>query len=159
LFLLLFYFIIFYFVRWLFPTHEIGKNPHAQALNQHEIDEFRSSDILRNRLITSYELMLDFYGMKLDRDSGKVDRNQDNYQVRYKHLNTSTRSHQCITRILVCLGLLHLEHYKAPLLHHIINELRELLFSRTIEMALKQFWIPTLQIPKDLATMLMLIGE
>jgi hypothetical protein len=146
LFFFLFFFFFLFYDRWLFPNQDIGQNGFAQPLYKHEIEEFHSSNTFRDRLIKSYELMLDFYGMRLsNRESGEIVRNQDNYKARYYLLNNSNRSHRCITRILVCLGKLYLEHYQLPLLEHILHEVKEgLLRADTVGESLRNYWIPTL---------------
>jgi hypothetical protein len=74
------------FIQWLFPIREQGMNYSAQPLQLHEIAAMRSDPAIINRVYTSYELMLDFYGLALlDRDSGRLGRTT-NYQERYEHL-------------------------------------------------------------------------
>ena len=41
---------------------------------------------LRNNVLKAFEMMLDFYGMKLDLKEEKITR-ADNWQERYEHLN------------------------------------------------------------------------
>ena len=38
------------------------------------------------RVLRSYEMMLDFYGMELDKETGKISRAQ-NWKDRFPHLN------------------------------------------------------------------------
>ncbi|KAL7843580.1 hypothetical protein AOLI_G00250920 [Acnodon oligacanthus] len=61
---------------------------------------FREDDQQKRRLLESYRLMLDFYGIKL--------------------LDESTDLR--ITRILKCLGILGFERYQAPLVHFFLTE-------------------------------------
>ena len=59
----------------------------AQKLKQHEIDAIKSSDVLKQRFITSYRLMLDFFGIHLiDETVGSLKR-ADNWEERFSHLN------------------------------------------------------------------------
>lgn len=71
----------------LFPIRERGMNWHSQELQLHEVkvrcygtamptmltplpvQAILSDEEARRRLMTSYELMLDFYGMKIQKDS------------------------------------------------------------------------------------------
>jgi len=74
----------------------------------------------------SYEMMLDFYGMRLkDKETGEVER-ANNWKERFQHLNHFMHNYLRITRILKCLGEMQLEHLKAPFvqffLHEIISE-------------------------------------
>ncbi len=48
----------------------------------------KNNQAIRNRLLKSFELMLDFYGMKIsDRNTGEIMRD-DNYKKRYLNLKT-----------------------------------------------------------------------
>lgn len=59
------------YIQWLFPIREDGMNHYADQLQLHEAKAISSDPILQGRIITSYELMLDFYGIKLaDRKTG-----------------------------------------------------------------------------------------
>jgi len=108
-----------------FPIREDGLNHHAQRLQLHEAKAIASDPILRDRVITSYELMLDFYGMKLaDREKGILARG-DNWKQRYSHLNRSFHNYLRITRILKCFGEVGLEHFKIHFCRHILKEIYE----------------------------------
>lgn len=59
------------YIQWLFPIREDGLNSYAQRLQLHEAKAIAADPVLQGRIIKSYELMLDFYGMKLtDRATG-----------------------------------------------------------------------------------------
>eukprot|EP00051_Salpingoeca_urceolata_P009941 m.120738 g.120738 ORF g.120738 m.120738 type:complete len:225 (-) comp16515_c0_seq3:270-944(-) len=86
------------YIQWLFPIREQGMNSHAQPLQRHELEFIR--DHQQARVVRSYELMLDFYGMRLkDRDTGEIERS-DNWVRCYHNLNTSGHNYLRITRIL-----------------------------------------------------------
>lgn len=54
---------------------------------QHLWQEFRKDEEVKRRLLTSYKLMLDFYGIKLvDEETGDVERAL-NWEERFKNLN------------------------------------------------------------------------
>lgn len=53
------------FIQWLFPIRERGLNWEAQELNQTEIEDICANKEAHCRVLKSYKLMLDFYGMKL----------------------------------------------------------------------------------------------
>jgi len=113
------------YIQWLFPIREDGLNHHAQRLQLHEAKSIASDPILQGRIITSYELMLDFYGMKLvDRKTGAIERG-DNWKSRYAHLNRSFHNYLRITRILKCLGEVGLEHFKIHFVKHVLKEIYE----------------------------------
>ena len=58
-----------------FPIREYGMNYDSQPLQTHEIESMKADPIILKRVIRSYQLMLDFYGMHLvSRETGLVDR-------------------------------------------------------------------------------------
>ncbi|XP_004841081.1 opioid growth factor receptor isoform X2 [Heterocephalus glaber] len=110
------------YIQWLFPLREPGVNWHAKPLTLKEVEAFKSSKEVRERLIRAYELMLGFYGIQLeDRDTGAVCRAQ-NYYKRFQNLNWRSHNNLRITRILKSLGELGLEHYQAPLARFFLEE-------------------------------------
>ncbi|XP_012972145.1 opioid growth factor receptor isoform X2 [Mesocricetus auratus] len=110
------------YIQWLFPLREPGVNWHAKPLTLKEVEAFKSSEEVRERLVRSYELMLGFYGIQLeDRATGAVCRAQ-NFQPRFHNLNSHSHNNLRITRILKSLGELGLEHYQAPLVRFFLEE-------------------------------------
>ncbi|XP_010636182.3 opioid growth factor receptor [Fukomys damarensis] len=110
------------YIQWLFPLREPGVNWHAKPLTLREVEAFKSSTEVQERLIRAYELMLGFYGIQLeDRDTGAVCRAQ-NYHKRFQNLNWRSHNNLRITRILKSLGELGLEHYQAPLARFFLEE-------------------------------------
>jgi hypothetical protein len=64
------------FFPGLFPIREGGLNFSAQPLSKFEASQFRKNPEIMKRIIKSYELMLDFYGIVLkDRTTGALARN------------------------------------------------------------------------------------
>ncbi|XP_027275701.1 opioid growth factor receptor isoform X2 [Cricetulus griseus] len=110
------------YIQWLFPLREPGVNWHAKPLTLKEVEAFKSSEEVKERLVRAYELMLGFYGIQLeDRDTGAVCRAQ-NFQPRFHNLNSHSHNNLRITRILKSLGELGLEHYQAPLVRFFLEE-------------------------------------
>ncbi|KAG7229636.1 hypothetical protein INR49_012680 [Caranx melampygus] len=110
------------FIQWLFPLQEPGMNYEASTLTKEEIEEFCKSSIAKENLLKSYELMLDFYGIKLyDKETGAV-KKASNWRQRFSNLNSRTHNNLRITRILKCLGTLGYPHYQAPLVHFFLEE-------------------------------------
>ncbi|XP_048193170.1 LOW QUALITY PROTEIN: opioid growth factor receptor [Perognathus longimembris pacificus] len=110
------------YIQWLFPLREPGVNWHAKPLTLKEVQAFKSSKEVRERLIRAYELMLGFYGIQLeDRGTGAV-RRAHNYQQRFQNLNCRSHNNLRITRILKSLGELGLEHFQAPLVRFFLEE-------------------------------------
>ena len=64
----------------------------AKPLQPHERDTMRADPAVIARVIKSYELMLDFYGMQLlDQDTGLLSRSLPprNYAARYTNLRST----------------------------------------------------------------------
>ena len=58
-----------------FPIREYGMNFNSQPLQTHEIESMKADPVILERVIRSYQLMLDFYGMHLvSEETGLVDR-------------------------------------------------------------------------------------
>ncbi|XP_031997900.2 opioid growth factor receptor isoform X1 [Hylobates moloch] len=110
------------YIQWLFPLREPGVNWHAKPLTLREVEVFKSSQEIQERLVRAYELMLGFYGIRLeDRGTGTVGRAQ-NYQKRFQNLNWRSHNNLRITRILKSLGELGLERFQAPLVRFFLEE-------------------------------------
>jgi len=111
---------------------------------------FRQSTEMQTRLIESYKIMLDFYGMKLvDVATGEVERSES-FEDRYKNLDWSSHNYLRITRILKCLGICGLEYLKKPLIKHFLNEVLANNQIPNIIESLFKYWIPTLRCETDL---------
>ncbi|XP_016299163.1 opioid growth factor receptor-like protein 1 isoform X1 [Sinocyclocheilus anshuiensis] len=110
------------YIQWLFPIQEPGVNWRAHVLSKKEIKLFRKDKEAKSKLVQSYKLMLDFYGICLvDESTGEVAR-APNWEDRFRNLNRHTHNNLRITRILKCLGTLGLKHYQAPLVKFFLNE-------------------------------------
>ncbi|XP_074533504.1 uncharacterized protein LOC141796342 isoform X2 [Halichoeres trimaculatus] len=109
------------FIQWLFPLPEPGMNYEATPLTREEIKEFCNNSTAKANLLKSYKLMLDFYGIKLDEKTGKVER-ASNWRERFSNLNSHTHNNLRITRILKCLGILGFARYQAPLVRFFLEE-------------------------------------
>ncbi|KAL8562015.1 hypothetical protein ACOMHN_001341 [Nucella lapillus] len=133
------------YIQWLFPIRESGMNLHAQELQLHEAEAIRGDPKTRERFLQSYQMMLYFYGLRLDdKKTGSVVR-ADNWKSRFKHLNHSMHNYLRITRILKCLGEMGFEHYKRPLLELLLHEATD---TRTLDRTLDSccsYWIGTLR--------------
>ncbi|XP_058228847.1 opioid growth factor receptor-like protein 1 isoform X1 [Hemibagrus wyckioides] len=110
------------FIQWIFPIQEKGMNYASRELSLTEIKMFREDEEMKKRLLESYKLMLDFYGIQLvNEETGEVKRAK-NWSERFENLNRNTHNNLRITRILKCLGLLGFQHYQAPLVHFFLEE-------------------------------------
>ena len=69
-----------------FPIREYGLNYSAQPLQEHEIKAMMKDETIMQRVLASYKLMLDFYGMRLeDEATGLISRSKD-YAAQYRNL-------------------------------------------------------------------------
>lgn len=109
------------YIQWLFPIQERGVNWDAHVLTKKEIKAFRKDEEAKRKLVKSYELMLDFYGIRLVNETGEVKRAR-NWEERFSNLNRYTHNNLRITRILKCLGTLGLQRYQAPLVKFFLHE-------------------------------------
>ncbi|EGN98337.1 hypothetical protein SERLA73DRAFT_183289 [Serpula lacrymans var. lacrymans S7.3] len=116
------------FIQWLFPIQEGGMNYEAQVLQPHEIAKMKADPVILGRILSSYKLMLDFYGMRLvSPETGLLGRSipPRNYAPRYKNLIRSSHNNLRITRILKCLSEFGFEYLNAGFLLHVLNEQSE----------------------------------
>ncbi|XP_036839309.1 opioid growth factor receptor-like isoform X2 [Oncorhynchus mykiss] len=110
------------YIQWLFPLQEPGMNYQAKELTKKEIEAFLEDGTAKQRLVASYKLMLDFYGIELSNDiTGEVKR-ANNWRERFDNLETNTHNNLRITRILKCLGTLGFPHYQAPLVRFFLEQ-------------------------------------
>jgi hypothetical protein len=151
----------------------------SQPLQRHEIRLMRAEPTIIQRVLQSYRLMLDFYGMRLvSADTGLIERvlPPRNYEARYQNLlresrnglpeNThshplpplrcrsgSTHNNLRITRILKCLSELGLERLNAGFLLHVLSEQSEEreLDSRTIRSSMDRWWAHCVRDPDERA--------
>ncbi|KAG8934025.1 hypothetical protein FRC03_007006 [Tulasnella sp. 419] len=101
------------FNQWLFPIQEHGVNPRSQPLQKHERDQMRADSKILQRVLTSYRLMLDFYGMELVNEETGLLKRSENFSERYKNLMRSTHNYLRISRMLKSLSELGHERMNA----------------------------------------------
>jgi hypothetical protein len=109
----------------------------------------RSDPQAQRRLLTSYQIMLDFYGMRLaDETLGFVVRHS-NYSQRYSNLNYSSHNYLRITRILKCLAEFGRPSLQLGFLLHIVRELTTGQLHSGVAKSAVNYWIPVLQSSED----------
>eukprot|EP01088_Endostelium_zonatum_P006336 TRINITY_DN18454_c0_g1_i1.p1 TRINITY_DN18454_c0_g1~~TRINITY_DN18454_c0_g1_i1.p1 ORF type:complete len:293 (-),score=74.70 TRINITY_DN18454_c0_g1_i1:71-949(-) len=134
------------YIQWLFPIREHGMNSQSEPLQMHEIETIKADPVAKARVLKSYKLMLDFYGMRLrDDNTGEVERNPSNWKDRYENLNTSGHNYLRITRILKSLGELGYEHVKVKWIEFFIQEVYENRQLRNIKSSLENYFVGTLR--------------
>ncbi|TFK52453.1 hypothetical protein OE88DRAFT_1657728 [Heliocybe sulcata] len=127
-----------------FPIREYGMNYESQPLQWHEIESMRNEASITSRVVQSYRLMLDFYGMRLEsEETGLLSRSSPSgFAPRYANLVRSGHNNLRISRILKCLSELGLERLNAGFLLHVLNEQSEhgYLSSSMIESSMDRWW-------------------
>lgn len=112
------------YIQWIFPNSTRSRfNPDAEILSPKEAKIFMEDIEIANRLVCAYELMLDFYGMKLDRKTGKISRSE-NWNDRYiLTLIEAPHNHLRITRIMHCLVETGFSRYSEKLSEFLLAEI------------------------------------
>jgi hypothetical protein len=129
------------------------------AVTLRERAALRSDPHAQRRLLTSYQIMLDFYGMRLaDETLGFVVRHS-NYVQRYSNLNYSSHNYLRITRILKCLAEFGRPSLQLGFLLHIVRELTTGQLHSGVAKSAVNYWIPVLQSAEDRARLQSVMDE
>ena len=107
------------YIQWLFPLPEpSGANASAPLLSQEDIASFEREELLRDTLLRSFELMLQFYGLALDvhGDDADIRRTSSFAERRQVWLTSGNHNFLRISRILRSVSLLGLRSHAAALL-------------------------------------------
>jgi len=133
------------FIQWLFPIQEYGMNYQSQPLQRHEIEAMRADPEVVSRVLRSYRMMLDFYGMNLDSpETGLLSRSvpESRCKERYRNLVRSSHNYLRISRIMKSLSEMGLERLNAGFLLHVLNEQSEhnQLNSSTLRSSMDRWW-------------------
>jgi hypothetical protein len=142
------------YIQWLFPIKaESAFNEYSKPLSTEEQLWFinavvtpsnTQAQLIKDRVIRSYRMMLDFYGMELvDEENGIIQRS-DQYLNRFKHLNNSYHNFLRISRILQFLGLVGLEHYKLQFIGFMMQEMFIHGNITNAQSSCIHYWLPTL---------------
>jgi hypothetical protein len=113
------------YVQWLFPNfYGSAFNGKAAKLGSEEAKIFRENIEISKRLVKSYEMMYNFYGMKIvNKQTGEVARS-DKYEERYhKTLITSLHNHLRIRRILTHMNVVGFRKYAIELVKFFETEI------------------------------------
>lgn len=137
------------YMPWLFPTRSKSTNPACQQLQLHEAQSMKQDPAVQSRLLQSYKMMLDFFGLKLlDEANGAVEK-APHWEIRFLNLNRSLHNSMRITRILKSLGEVGLEHLKYPLVEFLLKQvLKEQTLFR-LQDSLLTYWVQTLRSDND----------
>jgi len=92
------------YIQVLFPNREQSQfNASAPLLDQATIDAFLRDEQLRANLATSLDVMLRFYGLEFQAESGEVVKRPDFHERARNWINPYNHNYLRITRILKCL--------------------------------------------------------
>eukprot|EP01117_Protostelium_nocturnum_P010222 TRINITY_DN3665_c0_g1_i1.p1 TRINITY_DN3665_c0_g1~~TRINITY_DN3665_c0_g1_i1.p1 ORF type:complete len:440 (-),score=190.13 TRINITY_DN3665_c0_g1_i1:42-1250(-) len=138
------------YIQWLFPLFEGGgMNYQSKALKKEEARLMREDLSIAKRIIKSYQLMLDFYGIRLaDLSTGRLERNV-NWKDRFRNLNSNTHNNLRINRIITSLGHLGFQKWKKPLVSFFENEIVKNNLLPNCKRSLKDFWVEALDVDSD----------
>jgi hypothetical protein len=98
------------YIQWLFPLREASHfNLRAPMLKEEDIIAFHKDKNLRDKLLVSFDLMLNFYGFER---KGLFVSCSDDWDIKSNNwLSIGNHNFLRITRILSCLSLLGLQEY------------------------------------------------
>jgi len=135
------------YIQWLFPLFEGGgMNSQSDPLNKAEAKLMRKDMEISSRIVKSYKMMLDFYGIVLvDELTGRVERGA-NWKNRYDNLNRHHHNFLRISRIIQSLGHLGFSRYKKPFLDFLEKEILENDQIPWAKSSLKNYWLPQLDV-------------
>jgi hypothetical protein len=90
------------YIQWLFPVFEnSGLNWDSDALGKSEARLMRRDPEIAKRIVKSYQMMLNFYGMELSEPKVGLIVRSNHWQERYKHLNSSFHNYLRISTFVV----------------------------------------------------------
>lgn len=114
----------------------------SSALSKAEAALIRQSVEASFRVVRSYKLMLNFYGIRLaDMETGEVERQPDHWEGRFLNLRMNSHNFLRINRILASLGHLGFHKYRRPLIEFFQTEVRAPdSIIATCEYSLANFW-------------------
>lgn len=136
------------YIQWLFPLPETSSfNHHAVPLTPKEAKQIYDDPGTRARVVMSYRLMLDFYGMLLiNEKSGQIKRSAL-FKDRFYVLKRSPHNIYRISRIIKSLGHLGFHGYQAPLVMFLLHEIFETREISGVSNGSIQHWIQAIGNP------------
>ena len=131
------------YIQWMFPL-DVRSFHHpfaAPALKENELEIAKMDEIIQRNMIRSFQRMLEFYGLRLNAEENKIEKN-NSFEERSKvWLVVKNHNHLRLTRIIKSLRLLGLETYAEMLLDFLIELVSEVdcftKITRSIWMELK----------------------
>jgi len=102
------------YIQWLFPLREFSSfNPDAPILTTKEVEIFKKNIQLQDRLLNSFDLMLNFYGYSRVGNGNNVHIvSGENFDIRIRNwITPNNHNFLRITRILKSLSILGIPGY------------------------------------------------
>ena len=137
------------YIQWLFPLSEKSHfNSYAPIVNEQVIETFRKNPLLQQNLRRSLSVMLNFYGLKVDKNKqGKiiVERSKEYPARKQEWLHMLDHNYLRITRILKCLMTFDLREEAQAFyecLSHMYQEDRDRIGRETF-----QYWTDSVNSP------------
>jgi hypothetical protein len=120
-------------------------NFKSQPLTKNESEKFKKSDEIKARVVKSYELILDFFGLKLlNEKTGEIGRNKETYEQRYAFLSRSSHNYLRITRILKFFAIIEFEEFQMNFMEFMIEEIFKNNLLQPLMESLVSYWLPTI---------------
>lgn len=103
------------YIQWLFPLEEPSQfNWRAPVVDDNVVHVFWTNEQLRMRLLHSFKVMLQFYGLQCNEINGRalnITKSDEYPQRKSNWIEPNNHNYLRITRILTSLRLLGLENY------------------------------------------------
>ena len=127
------------YIQVLFPLPEPSMfSSRAPILRDEEIIQFRADDMLPKNLLRSFELMLDFYGLKSRANPLRIEKASSFDERASNWLTAGNHNHLRITRILKCLRICGLVKQAVAFRDCLVEVHRE--FPRPISPETLDYW-------------------
>lgn len=133
------------YIQWLFPTRDCSYNKDCQSLQLHEVDKIKADSMATSRFLKAYDMMLDFYGIRLiSPKRGTLDR-AEHWPERNSILQDEIHNYLRITRMLKSMAELGFENLQYGLINFLFEEVMvNQIIPDAIE-SLHDYWIETLR--------------
>jgi len=139
------------YMEWLFPIYgSAGLNPQTKPLAIQEAEHLKNDIHCSIRVVKSYKLMLNYFGMKLVNDvTGEIGRDPQIWEARYCRTNTCTNNNLKITRMIKSLGQLGFERYQKKFVEHLKVEIEEHCLLKNCRDSYKNYWKNSLKLADE----------
>lgn len=114
------------YIQWWFPLNEKSNHNHkAPILTEKDICEIQKNEMIKESIIYSFDVMLNFYGLERKYETTQV-RRKNNYKfIKRRWIRNGNHNFLRITRILKCLKICGLEDYARGFYNELCNIYQE----------------------------------